>query len=458
MDSLLKNEVIKLFNDKPKSGIARIKKWCTDNNQDFIAETAKIFYEEKSNLNLEFVGDYLGTDGVDNQKVLESFTKQFDFKEKDYLESLRRFLQSFKLPGEAQKIDRLVESFGTHYYEQNLNIDINSKDAAYILAYQTIMLNTDLHNPSIAKSKKMTFEQLKNNLKGTNESKNFNDNFLKKIYDEIEAKPFKLNFVDSSPGYQINNISSQNDKTFKQLNQFLEEKRNIQNIFPKLQNNNLTIEFKNPKTFLSKFTGYKGSVIIKDEKSGAAEIQVYKPSIFSRWFLGEKSKIIIQPLREEGRQPSEQSLKLAAQITASFETKVTSIKATYDYLKEDLKSQYDNIRNPKKELEKASAIAEGHKNIKYITEIVHQINQPVKNAVAVFSSTISVEPQISKSDLPIKPPQLPVPKSIPNVVKKAAKDISKQISHERDKHKEELAKALEIQRRKIEKQNSGRVV
>lgn len=99
MGSLVKNEVIKLFNDKPKSGIVRIKKWCADNNKDFVEETAKFFYEEKSNLNLEFVGDYLGTDGGDNKKVLESFTKQFDFKEKDYLESLRGFLQSFKLPG-----------------------------------------------------------------------------------------------------------------------------------------------------------------------------------------------------------------------------------------------------------------------------------------------------------------------------------------------------------------------
>ncbi|MCC8467517.1 MAG: hypothetical protein LN589_02170 [Rickettsia endosymbiont of Eriopis connexa] len=77
-------------------------------------------------------------DEGDNKKVLESFTKQFDFKEKDYLESLRGFLQSFKLPGEAQKIDRLVESFGTNYYEQNLNGEIKSKDAAYILAYQKL--------------------------------------------------------------------------------------------------------------------------------------------------------------------------------------------------------------------------------------------------------------------------------------------------------------------------------
>jgi len=414
MDSLVKNEVIKLFNDKPKSGIAGIKKWCADNNKDFAEEIAKFFYEEKSNLNLEFVGDYLGTDGADNKKVLESFAKQFDFKEKDYLESLRGFLQSFKLPGEAQKIDRLVENFGTNYYEQNLNGEIKSKDTAYILAYQTIMLNTDLHNPSIAEPKKMTFEQLKNNLKGTNESQNFNDNFLKKIYDGIKAKPFVLNFVDSSPGYEIDNISSQNDQTFKKLSKFLEEKRNIQDIFPKLQNNNLTAEFKNPKTLLNKFTGYEGTVIVKDEKGGKAEIQVYKPSVFSRWFSGEKSKIIIQPLSEEGKQPSEQSLKLAAQITASFETKVTSIKATYDYLKEDLKNRYENIRNPKKELERASSIAELHKNIKEITEIVQQTDQQIPEkplaSKGSFEDLTQAEIGIKPVDVLIKSSSQPVEK------------------------------------------------
>ncbi|WP_041816762.1 T4SS guanine nucleotide exchange effector RalF [Rickettsia akari] len=414
MDSLVQNEVIKLFNDKPKSGIVRIKQWCADNNKDFAKETAQFFYEEKSNLNLEFVGDYLGTDGIDNKTVLESFTKQLNFKEKDYLESLRGFLQSFKLPGEAQKIDRLVESFGTNYYEQNLNGEIKSKDAAYILAYQTIMLNTDLHNPSIVKPKKMTFEQLKNNLKGTNESQNFNDTFLKKMYDGIKAKPFVLNFVDSSPGYEIYNISSQNDQTFKKLNKFLEEKSTIQDVFSKLQNNNLTAEFKNPKTLLNKFTGYEGSVIVKDEKGGKATIQVYKPSVFSRWFLGEKSKIIIQPLSEEGKQPSEQSLTLASQITASFETKVTSVKATYDYLKEDLKSRYENISNPKQELERASSIAELHKNIKEITEIVQQTNQQIPEKPLASKEIFE---DLTQAEIGIKPVEILIKSSYQQVKK-----------------------------------------
>jgi len=372
MDLLMKREIAESFNGKPKNGINKIKEWCANNNKDFAEETAKFFYEEKNNLNLESVGDYLGTDGGDNKKVLESFTKQFGFKEKDYLESLREFLESFKLPGEAQKIDRLVESFGTKYHEQNPNGEVKGKDAAYILAFQTIMLNTDLHSSSIPDSKKMTFEQLKNNLRGTNEKQNFNDDFLRKIYDEIKANPFKLNFTEIATGYEIADINSQNDKTFKKLDDFLTTKTDIHNVFPNLTDN-LTAEHKQPKTWLNKFTGYEGSVLIKDGNA-EVEIQIYKPNILSKWFLGEKNKLVIQPKQQSEQSLTEQSLteeslKLAAQIAASFETKVTSIKATYDYLKEDLKKQYEN---PKKELEKAMSVVELHNNMKEITKKVQK--------------------------------------------------------------------------------------
>ncbi len=54
---------------------------------------------------------------------------------------------------------------------------------------------------------------------------------------------------------------------------------------------------------------------------------------------------------------SEQSLKLAAQIAASFDNKVTSIKATYDYLKQDLENYYNN---PEQELRKANSVVDLH--------------------------------------------------------------------------------------------------
>eukprot|EP00951_Prasinocladus_malaysianus_P003081 scaffold21901_cov37-Prasinocladus_malaysianus.AAC.1 len=59
--------------------------------------------------------------------------------------ALRLYLESFQLPGEAQKIDRIVNHFGTRYHEQNSGV-LRNADAAYVLGYSVIMLNTDAHN------------------------------------------------------------------------------------------------------------------------------------------------------------------------------------------------------------------------------------------------------------------------------------------------------------------------
>ena len=44
-------------------------------------------------------------------------------------------------------------------------------DAAFILSFSTIMLNTDLHNPQIPVAKKMTKEQFIRNNRGINDGK-----------------------------------------------------------------------------------------------------------------------------------------------------------------------------------------------------------------------------------------------------------------------------------------------
>ncbi len=41
-------------------------------------------------------------------EVLREFTTLFDFTNKTFDESLRHYLNSFRLPGEAQKIDRSI--------------------------------------------------------------------------------------------------------------------------------------------------------------------------------------------------------------------------------------------------------------------------------------------------------------------------------------------------------------
>ena len=48
--------------------------------------------------------------------------------------------------GEAQKIDRIMEKFAERYCRDNPGA-FATADAAYLLAFALIMLNTDAHNP-----------------------------------------------------------------------------------------------------------------------------------------------------------------------------------------------------------------------------------------------------------------------------------------------------------------------
>jgi brefeldin A-inhibited guanine nucleotide-exchange protein len=61
-------------------------------------------------------------------------------------EALRRLLHEFKLPGEAQQIDRIMEKFAEAFCRSNGGVFRAAEDA-YRLAFATIMLNTDVHNP-----------------------------------------------------------------------------------------------------------------------------------------------------------------------------------------------------------------------------------------------------------------------------------------------------------------------
>lgn len=56
-------------------------------------------------------------------------------------EAMRYFLSYFTLPGEGQKIDRIVQKFGQKFFDDNSdNKFISSADSAYSLSYLLITL------------------------------------------------------------------------------------------------------------------------------------------------------------------------------------------------------------------------------------------------------------------------------------------------------------------------------
>jgi brefeldin A-inhibited guanine nucleotide-exchange protein len=50
---------------------------------------------------------------------MHAFVDRVDFKNLPFVDALRQFLQSFRLPGEAQKIDRYMLKFAERYIAGN---------------------------------------------------------------------------------------------------------------------------------------------------------------------------------------------------------------------------------------------------------------------------------------------------------------------------------------------------
>mmetsp|Transcript_33251 Transcript_33251/g.38489 ORF Transcript_33251/g.38489 Transcript_33251/m.38489 type:complete len:2324 (+) Transcript_33251:190-7161(+) len=137
--------------------------------------------------------------------VLLEYCQLFHFHNQSLLDGLRMFLSSFRLPGEAQQIDRILQAFAESSSQQcneavkhNLfsNDAKKAADGAYLLAFSIIMLNTDLHNPNIRLDRKMTCEAfVKNNANYgrdiTDEGKDFPREFLESIYGSIRGEEIR---------------------------------------------------------------------------------------------------------------------------------------------------------------------------------------------------------------------------------------------------------------------------
>jgi len=61
---------------------------------------------------------------------MHAFVDQLDFTNLPFVAALRLFLQSFRLPGEAQKIDRFVLKFADRYIAGNVETPFANASAS----------------------------------------------------------------------------------------------------------------------------------------------------------------------------------------------------------------------------------------------------------------------------------------------------------------------------------------
>ena len=178
-------------------------------------EMALFFLANRDKLDKTQMGEALGREpdsafvkdnNVDAEKggpgfwvrILHHYIDALEFSGLLFDEAIRLFLSGFRLPGEAQKIDRIMEKFAEKFTSQNPEI-FPSADTAFILAFSVIMLNTDLHNPSIKPERRMTLDSFLRNNRGIGENgSDLPQEFLEGIFNRIKEKPFSLKEDDDA--------------------------------------------------------------------------------------------------------------------------------------------------------------------------------------------------------------------------------------------------------------------
>ncbi|XP_040263254.1 cytohesin-4 isoform X1 [Bufo bufo] len=174
------------FNMDPEKGIQLlITKKFVEKEPEQIAS----FLYNGAGLSKAAIGEYLGQRESVNIQVLKAFVKCHNFNKLSLVDALRQFLGSFRLPGEAQKIDRIMESFSTHYCKCNPST-FKSTDSCYIVSFSLIILNTSLHNPSV--KEKPDLQHFISLHRGAHPGGDLPTELLTDMYESLKKEPFQL--------------------------------------------------------------------------------------------------------------------------------------------------------------------------------------------------------------------------------------------------------------------------
>ncbi|KAF2473777.1 Sec7-domain-containing protein [Lindgomyces ingoldianus] len=176
------------FNENPKAGIAFLASQGVIedvNDPRSIAE----FVKGTTRVDKKVLGEFISKRS--NEQILSAFIGLMDFSGQRVDEALRQLLHSFRLPGESALIERIVTEFSDQYCAKAQPEGVANKDAVFVLTYAIIMLNTDQHNPNM-KQARMTVADFAKNLRGVNDGKDFDPDYLQSIFDSIKNREIIL--------------------------------------------------------------------------------------------------------------------------------------------------------------------------------------------------------------------------------------------------------------------------
>uniref|UniRef100_A0A915PPM4 SEC7 domain-containing protein n=1 Tax=Setaria digitata TaxID=48799 RepID=A0A915PPM4_9BILA len=181
---------LNFFNKKPARGVQYLIEWgFVEDNSLAVANLLL----HRRGLSKQMIGEYIGhLHNPFQSSVLNHFVGQIDLHGMEVDVALRHTLSFFRLPGEAQKIERIMQVFSAHYAICNPDkvALFHSTDTIFILAFAIVMLNTDLHSPNIKPSRKMKLGDFINNLRGIDAGYDIDRALLVHIYCRIRDSPF----------------------------------------------------------------------------------------------------------------------------------------------------------------------------------------------------------------------------------------------------------------------------
>ena len=193
---------------------------------NFIAPSARdvasFLRLHQAQIDPEALGEYLGEGGRDGADaeywnlIRFNYVRAISFVGMNVEQGLRHFLTScgFRLPGEAQRIDRIISTFAQCYWEDNagdhIRCPFHDQDTVFLISFAIIMLNTDLHSSGVGgassssrkQRKRMTKTEFLNNLRGVESSEDLSRDYLSTVYDSIESHAIEIYVAPGPSGHR----------------------------------------------------------------------------------------------------------------------------------------------------------------------------------------------------------------------------------------------------------------
>ena len=198
------SRAIGAFNEKPKKGVALAiaDGLCVEQPRSIAA-----FLLHAPGLDKTQIGEYVGNPAELNVATLREYVEAIGlptFPQLGFDDALRMFLQGFRLPGEAAPIERCMEAFSDTFTAAQPDL-FEKEDTAFLLAYSTIMLNTDLHND--AQKNKMSKKSFVERTQSTADDPKLSEAYLANIFERILSNEIQMNDAGGSSAVDLTSVA-----------------------------------------------------------------------------------------------------------------------------------------------------------------------------------------------------------------------------------------------------------